>query len=111
MTEPTDPILLAMWNTTIESWDDDKRHAALIDYAVRNGKLPDLAARYRALADDADKGPLAKKKLDAIVVAATTMMMSMKTPKPTRNPPWLTATALLVMALAIATVVYAMFKR
>ncbi len=106
-----DPILLAMWNTTLDAWDDDKRHAALLEYALRSKKLPDLAARYRALADDTDKGPLAKKRLDALVIAATQLMMNMKTPKPTRNPPWLTATALLIMVIAIGSVVYAMLKR
>ncbi len=106
-----DPILLAMWNTTLDAWDDDKRHAALLAYALQNESLPDLAARYRALADDAEKGPLAKKRLDALVIAATQLMMNMKTPKPTRNPPWLTATALLIMAIAIGSVAYAMLKR
>jgi hypothetical protein len=108
--EIEDPILDAMWKGTLQAWDDEKRHAALLDYALRNEKLPILAGNYRALKDDTDKGPLAKKRLDAIVLAATQMLMSMKTPKPTRSPLWLTATAGLVMLLIVGSVIYALFK-
>jgi hypothetical protein len=80
--EPRDAVLEALWKRVLEAWDDEKTHSALLDHAVREQRLPDVAGRYRALTDDPDKGALAKKKLDAIVAAATQMLMSMKTPKP-----------------------------
>lgn len=110
-TRDADPILDAMWNAALEAWEDDKRHAALLDYALRNQKLPTLAGNYRALKDDPEKGALSKKRLDAIVLAATQMLMTMKTPKPTKNPPWLIASAAMIMLVVIGYVVYALFKR
>ena len=79
--EPTDAVLEALWKRALEAWDDEKAHAALIDHALREQQLPEAAGRYRTLVDDPDKGPLAKKKLEAIVLAATQMLMAMKTPK------------------------------
>jgi hypothetical protein len=91
--EPRDPILDALWARVLEAWDDDKPHAAALEHALRGERLPDLAGRYRKLADDPEKGALAKKKLDAIVVAATQMLMSMKTPKPGKTPVSITLSA------------------
>ncbi len=105
-----DPILEAMWTSVLADWSDDKKHAALLDYALRNEKLPILAGNYRALQDDPDKAAVSKKKLDAIVVAATQMLMSMKTPKPTRHPAWLNATAGVIALILIGWIVYAMTK-
>jgi len=84
--EPKDPVLDALWTRVLEAWEDDRTHAALLDHAMRTQTLPEIAGRYRALSEDGEKGPLAKKKLDAIVIAATQMLMSMKTPKPGKTP-------------------------
>jgi hypothetical protein len=80
-TEPTEAALDALWSRVLEAWDDDKPHHALLEYALRMQKLPDVAGRYRALKEkDAEKAARAQKKLDGIVVAATQMLMSMKSP-------------------------------
>jgi hypothetical protein len=100
-----DPLFEALWEKTLEAWDDDKRHAACLEHALRDKKLPQLAGRYRALKDDPEKGELAKKRIDAILTAATQMMFTMKTPKPTKTPSWLFWSAFLtclVMALYVA---------
>jgi hypothetical protein len=81
-----DPVFEALWARVLEAWADDKTHTAVLDHALRVQALPELAGRYRALVDDPDKGTLAKKRLDAIVLAATQMLMSMKTPKPGKTP-------------------------
>lgn len=97
--EPADPIFEALWSRVVEAWDDDKTHAAVLDHALREQRLPDLAGRYRALENDAAKGERAKKKLGAIVVAATQMLFAMKTPARAKTPPVITiATALLCLA-------------
>ena len=31
----TDPIFDALWARVLEAWDDEKRHAALLDHALR----------------------------------------------------------------------------
>lgn len=85
--EPTDAVLEALWKRVLEAWDDEKAHAALIEHAMREQRLPETAGRYRALVEDPDKGAVAKRKLDAIVIAATQMLMAMKTPKPGKGVP------------------------
>ena len=105
LADEKDPLLEALWQKTLEAWDDEKRHAACLEHALREKKLPDLAGRYKALKDDPEKGELAKKRIDAILTAATQMMLTMKTPKPTKTPSWLFWSAFLtclVMALYVA---------
>ncbi len=109
--EKTDSGVDSLWDRALQAWDDDKVHSALIEYALRTENLPDVAGRYRALKDDPEKGARAKKQLDAIVVAATQMMLSTKAIRPenARPPWWMTASAasvclflLLLLAYAIA---------
>lgn len=104
-----DVILDTLWGRALEAWDDDKVHAAMLEFALRNGKLPDLAGRYRSVKDDADKGAVAKKRIDGIVLAATHLMLAHKTPKPTKNPAWLTASALVLAVVLIGGLTYAMW--
>jgi hypothetical protein len=79
-------VLEAIWKRVLDAWDDDRTHAALLDHAIRSQALPEIAGRYRALGEDPEKGLLAKKRLDAIVLAATQMLMTTKTPKPGKTP-------------------------
>jgi hypothetical protein len=76
-----DPILEALWQRALDAWDDEKVHAALLEHALRATELPEVAGRYRALLEDPDRGPVAKKRIDAIVVAASSMLLSTKTPR------------------------------
>jgi hypothetical protein len=111
VTAEKDPILEALWERTLEAWDDEKRHAALLEHALREKGLPDLAGRYRALRDDPDRGELAKKRIDAILNAATQMLFAMKTPKPTKTPSWLFWSAFLTCLVMLLYVAYAMLHR
>jgi hypothetical protein len=106
-------ILDALWARVLEAWDDDKPHHALLEYALRAEKLPDVAGRYRALKEaDAEKAPRAQKKLDGIVIAATQMMMAMKSPPDRfKVAPPITATLFAVTALLVAWLGYAVFHR
>jgi hypothetical protein len=106
-----DPVLEALWKRVLEAWDDDRTHTALIEHAVREQQLPEIAGRYRALAEDPDKGALAKKKLDAIVLAATQMLLSMKTPRSGKVPLPITLSAVGVCALLLAWLAWALLKR
>jgi hypothetical protein len=99
----------ALWKRTLEAWDDDKPHAALLDHALKSEKLPDLAGRYRALRDDPEKGARAQKKIDGIVVAATQMLMATKTPPRTKMPWQWSATAALMFAIVCAWLFYQLF--
>jgi hypothetical protein len=109
--EGKDAILEALWKRVLESWDDDKTHAALIEHALRSQQLPEIAGRYRSLSEDPEKGPAAKKKLDAIVVAATQMLMAMKTPKPGKVPLPITLSAFGVCAILLGWLAWALWGK
>jgi hypothetical protein len=100
--EPKDAVLEALWKRVLEAWDDDRTHAALIDHAVRTQRLPEVAGHYRALSEDPERGAVARKKLDAVVLAATHMLLAMKTPRPGKVPLPLTLSALGICAALLA---------
>jgi hypothetical protein len=107
----SDPVFEALWGKVLEAWDEDKPHQAVLEYALRTERLPDLAGRYRALKDDADKGARAKKQIDALVNAATQMMLAMKTPPRVKPPTSLTLTAFAIAAFVMALLAWAVFGR
>jgi hypothetical protein len=109
--ETGDPLFDALWVKVLAAWDDDKVHGAILEYSVGAERLPDLAGHYRALSEDPVKGVRAKKRLDAIVIAATQMMMSMKSTAPTTVPLSITLTVAGLFACAVAFVAYAMMHR
>jgi hypothetical protein len=104
--ESPDAIFEALWKRVLEAWDDDKPHQAALTYAVQNERLPDIAGRYRALVDDPEKGARAKKRIDAIVAAATQMLMATKT-APREKLPWQwTASVAVVFVLVVSFLAY-----
>jgi hypothetical protein len=106
-----DPVFEALWERVTQAWEDDRTHVALLDHAVRTGALPELAGRYRALTGDAARAADAKKRLDAIVVAATSLLFAQKTPKPGKVPLPITLTAFAICALLLAWVAWAVWGR
>lgn len=106
-----DEGLEVLWRNATEAWDDDKRHVALLEYALRADVLPDLAGRYRALKDDPEKGAMAKKRIDAIVGAATAALHAMKTPPPPKTNRWLTILTAIVCAATLVYLAWLMLGR
>lgn len=111
--EKPDALLDALWARVMEAWDDDKPHHAVLEYAIAQQKLPEVAARYRAVKDgDAEKAARAQKKLDGIVIAATHLLMAMKTPAaPTKVPTSITITAFVICLVLIGWVAHLVFRR
>jgi hypothetical protein len=109
--EPNDPVLDALWKRVLEAWEDDAAHGALLEHALRAQGLPEIAGRYRALVDDPRRGEAAKKRLDGIVVAATQMLMSMKTPKPGKVPLPITLSAFAVCLVMLAWLAFALWGK
>lgn len=107
--EANDPLLDTLWARVLESWDDEKVHAALLEHALRTQSLPEIAGRYRALVGDPHKVEIAQKKLDGIVIAATEMLMSMKTPKPGKVPLPITLSAFAVCMVMLAWLAFALW--
>jgi hypothetical protein len=106
-----DPVLEALWKRVLDSWDDDRPHAALLEHGVRAQALPEIAGRYRALASDAARGARAKAKLDGVVLAATQMLLSTKTPKPGKTPLSITLSAAAVCLLLLGWLALAVWGR
>jgi hypothetical protein len=106
-----DPVLDALWKRVLDAWDDDRPHAALLEHALRAQALPVVAGRYRGLTADAVRGTRAKEKLDAVVVAATQMLLSTKTPKPGKTPLPITLSAVAVCLLLLGWLALALLGR
>ena len=109
--EADDVVFETLWTRVLEAWDEDKPHQAILEYALRSERLPDLAGRYRVLKEDPEKGERAKQRIDALVNAATQMMLSMKTPPRVKPPISLTLTAFVIAALMMAFLAWAVFGR
>jgi hypothetical protein len=107
--EPHDPVLEALWARVLGAWDDPRVHTAALDHAVRSESLPELAGRYRALADDAERGDLAKMRLEAIVASAVAMLDATKAPPPTRVPLGITLTVFALCAIVLVWLAWVMF--
>ena len=107
--EGTDPIFDALWARVLEAWDDEKTHAALLDHALREHRLPDAAGRYRALKDDPQKGAVATKKLGAIVLAATQLLFAMKTPPRAKVPLPVTIIAAMICVATLLWLAWQLF--
>jgi len=103
-----DAVFEALWKRCLEAWDEDKPHNAILEHALTSEKLPDLAGRYRDLKDDELKGPRANKRIDAIVIAATQMMMATKTPVRTKTPWQWSAAAAGFFIVVISYLAYAL---
>jgi hypothetical protein len=99
--ERKDAVFEALWVRVTEAWDDEATHGAVLAHAAHAEKLPELAARYRAFKDDPARGPLATRRLDAIVIAAHSAMLSMKTPPRKRIPLSITLSAAGICALLL----------
>ena len=106
-----DALMDALWKRALDAWDDDKPHQALLTYALQTERLPDVAGRYRSLLEDPEKGPRAKKRIDAIVLAATQLLMATKTP-PREKVPWQwTASAAAFFVLVVSFLAYKILVR
>jgi hypothetical protein len=109
--EGGEELFEVLWKRVLEAWDDDKPHAAILEFALRTERLPDLAGRYRALEADAEKSERAKKKLAGIVVAATQMLAAMKTPPRGPAPRGMRMTALIMFLVVVGWLTYYLYLR
>jgi hypothetical protein len=111
--EPSgDTLFEALWSRCVEAWDDDKPHTAILDHALKTQALPELAGRYRKIKEtDRDKAARAEKKINGIVVAATQILMSQKTPARTKTPmSWTLSVGVFVM-IVVLYLAYALYGR
>jgi hypothetical protein len=107
---PGDPALDELWKRVLEAWDDDERHGALVELALRTQALAAIAARYRTLVDDPEKGARARQKLEGVATAATSLLFSTRTPRaPRRVPISITLSAFGTCALLLVWLAWALW--
>lgn len=109
-TESSGDVFEALWSKVLEQWTDEKRHAAILAYALEKENLPELAGRYRALQDDPEKGTIAKKRIDALVAAATQLLMATKTPPPPKSNKALTFFTAIICAIIVSWIAWMLMK-
>ncbi len=101
-----DIVFDTLWARVLSAWDDDKPHGALVQYAVKNHKLPELAGKYKSLTTDPDKKVRAQKRLDGVVMAATQLLFAMKSPPLPKSNKTINIIAVLMAISAIAFLAY-----
>jgi hypothetical protein len=74
-----------LWAKVTESWDEEKCHAAFVEYAITQRLMPEAAGRYRVMRTEEAKRAVADKRLNTIVVAATFMLEETRTVSPERT--------------------------
>jgi hypothetical protein len=99
----------ALWTHVAAQWDDERPHRAVIEFASRTENLAELAGRYRALVDDPRRGPMAKRQLDAVVAAATSLLWSAKTPAPQKVPLSITLSAAAICLFLLAWLSWSLY--
>jgi hypothetical protein len=105
-----DPALDELWRRVLEAWNDEKRHGALLELALRTQALAAVAARYRTLVDDPEKGARARQKLEGVATAATNLLFSTRTPRARRRVPIpITLSAFATCALLLVWLVWALW--
>ena len=88
---PVTSTLDVLWKNVEARWNDDKAHAAFLEFAAAKGELPEAAGRYRDIKDaGGERSEMAAKKLSAIMVIAMQMLASERTDPGKKPPKWLT---------------------
>lgn len=72
----TDPALEALWKNVLNHWEQDKAHGAFLEHCQRTDQLLEAAVRYRGMAGDHQRGPVAQKRLTAITLLALAQLES-----------------------------------
>lgn len=106
-----DPTLDALWTHVLEDFDAEARHNAVLAYAAQQQKLPELARLYRGERENPARTQICDKKMQGIVVAATMLLESAKTPKRASIPWSITLSAFAVAAILIGLLAHALLRR
>ncbi len=102
----TDPVLEALWKKVIDAWDDDERHGAFIEYCRSKNQLLEAAVRYRGMAGDHTRGPIAQRRLQGIATLAMASLELERVPERSRATTLLRVFAILLFALGSAALLY-----
>jgi hypothetical protein len=92
----TDPALETLWKRVLDDWNDDAAHGAFMEHCRATSQLLEGAVRYRGMAGDHARGPVASKRLEAIAHLAVSELETERTPEP-RGMQFVTQVVLIVI--------------
>jgi hypothetical protein len=82
--KPTDTTLEALWKNVLDRWENDAAHHAFLEHCQRSGALDEAAVRYRGMKGDRERGPIAEKRLAAVLILALSKLeVTRSRPEPT----------------------------
>ena len=93
----TDAALEALWKSVLDHWDEERIHAAFLEYCRTTEKLGEAGTRYRGMKGDRGRSEVAEKRLAAIAIIALSMLEATRTrarPRPRKLGSLLLATCL-----------------
>lgn len=106
----TDPGFELLWDKVQTQWDDDKIHAAFLDYARERMLLPEAGARYRVIKEtDPTRAEVAQKKLGMLMALALSLLENERNALPTGPPRWITSFAYALAAVFLAVLIRKVF--
>ncbi len=94
----SDSTLEALWKNVIDNWDNDASHAQFLQHCQSTEQLAEAAARYAGMGGDRDRGPAAKKRLDAVTILATSSLLALRSERSSGLPKWFTWLTLFVFS-------------
>jgi hypothetical protein len=96
-----DATLEALWKNVTDHWEDDAAHAVFLKHCQATEQLAEAAARYAGMRGDRDRSEVAKKRLEAVSVLATSSLIASRTTPLRTLPSWfVVATLMLFGAVA-----------
>lgn len=97
--------LQALWEHSLEKWEDEAAHQALLEACDAQDALAFAAKRYRSLLSDPSRVDAAQKQLDKITVLAFSRIDAARSPPPNTKR-GVTLAALAVSLFLIASSLY-----
>lgn len=75
----TDPVLEALWKKVLDDFASEEAHGRFLEHCRATQQLLEAAVRYRGMAGDHTRGPLAEKRLQGIVILALSELETQRT--------------------------------
>jgi hypothetical protein len=102
-----DATLEALWKNVLDHWDEDAPHAVFLQHCQATEQLAEAAARYAGMRGDRDRSEVAKKRLEAVTVLATSAMIASRSSPRRGLPSWMVVAVLMLFGAAAG---YAMLR-
>jgi hypothetical protein len=80
-----EPAFEALWKSVLDHWDEDRAHAAFLDYCGATDQLAEAAARYRGMKGDRVRSAAAERRLAGIAIVALAKLEATRSPAPRRR--------------------------